>query len=365
MTATSRAFGSIRLWVLAFAGVILLLFAYYVAADRITPYTGNAYLQAFVVQVAPQVENPVVEVLVENGSQVKAGDALYRLDDRRYKQEVARLNATLVEAQATFEELKSQLDALKATVKERQANVTLAEKTYKRTAALVKQQATAQQRLDDATDKLHADTALLNNAKAEEARLEQQLGAVIDGEPAIVREVKAKLAEAQLMLSFTTVVAPVDGIVDNLQLRAGTYVKVGQPVMTLVDTTRWWVVANYQENALSVIQPGQPADLSFIMYPGEVFSGKVQSIGWGVGEGQGLASGELPVVENPKAWLNLSQRFQVRLTPDDLPPNALGTARPFRVGASVRAVIFTEQDSLFNPVARWLIRTASYLDYIY
>ena len=130
--------------------------------------------------------------------------------------------------------------------------------------------------------------------------------------------------------------------------------------MTLVDTTRWWVVANYQENALSVIRSGQTAELSFLMYPGEVFTGKVESIGWGVGQGQGEASGDLPLVENPKAWLNLSQRFQVRLQPGDLGPE-----RPLRVGATARVVIFTDADSFFNPIARWLMRIASNLDFIY
>ena len=351
---------SMRFWVLAIAGLVVLLLVYYVIADRKTPYTSNAYLQAFVVQIAPQVSNPVVEVLVENGSQVQAGDALYRIDPRLYQSEVDRLRAALVEAQASFEQLQSQLTALKAIVKERQANVHLAQQTYERIAALAKQNATAQQRLDDATEKLHADTALLNNAKAEEARLERRLGAMIDGEPAMVREAKAQLAAAELKLSFTTVAAPVDGIVDNLQLRTGTYVKAGQAVMTLVDTTRWWVVANYRENALSVIRPEQPAELSFMMYPGVVFSAQVESIGWGVGQGQGEASGDLPLVENPKAWLNVSQRFQVRLKPGNLGPD-----RPLRVGATARVVIFTEPESLFDPIARWLMRFASYLDYIY
>ncbi|MEM7227117.1 MAG: HlyD family secretion protein [Pseudomonadota bacterium] len=360
MAKLSEAFSSIRFWVLATVGVIVLLLVYYVAADRYTPYTSDAYVQAFVIQIAPQINGPVTKVYVENGSQVEKGDPLYTIDPRPFRHEVDRLRALLVQAEAEIRQIESSLEAQKQIIEERKANVHLSQRTFDRIEKLAADSFAAQQRLDEATDDLRSNTALLSEAKAEQLRLEQRLDAMIDDDHAEVKQVKAKLANAELALGWTTVAAPVDGIVDNVQLRVGTYVNVGEAVLSFVDTTRWWIVANFQENALSVIRPDQRVGLSYFMYPGESFSGTVESIGWGVGQGQGLASGVLPVIENPTAWISLSQRFQVRIEPGQMPAD-----RPLRVGASVRAVVYTQERGLMNGIADGLMWIAGKLDYIY
>ena len=360
MAVLKDSFAPIRFWVLALVGLIVVLLVYYVAADRVTPYTSDAYVQAFVIQIAPQVKGRVVKVYVENGSQVTQGDPLYQIDPRPFRHEVDRLRALLVQTEALIKQLESSLDAQKQIIKERQANLHLAQRTFERINILAQDNFAAQQRVDEVTDDLRSKTALLGEAKAERERLERQLDAMIDGDHAEVRQVKAELANAELLLSETTVYAPVDGIVDNVQLRVGTYIHVGEAVLSFVDTTRWWIVANYQENALSVIRPGQRVALSYFMYPGEIFSGQVESVGWGVGQGQGLATGVLPVIENPAAWIALSQRFQVRIK-----PGALGSERPFRVGASVRVVVYTEDSGLMNGIADVLMWIGSKQDFIY
>ena len=96
------------------------------------------------------------------------------------------------------------------------------------------------------------------------------------------------------------------------------------------------------------------------MYPGEVFSGKVLGTDWGVRLGQGLPSGTLPEVHNPKEWVKPAQRFPVRL---DL--RCCEADYPRRVGASVTVVIFTEQCRLFNGLSRVWLRIGSYLNYLY
>lgn len=360
MAALRNRLSSIRFWVLATIGVIILLLIYYVAADRVTPYTDDAYVQAYVVQIAPQVKGPVVKVYVENGSRVKQGDPLYQIDPRPYQYEVDRLRALLVQTEAEIRQIESSLDGQKEIIKEHQANVHLSQKTYDRINKLAHESFAAQQKLDDATEKLRSNTALLKEAEAVRIRLERRLDAMIGDDHAEVKQVKANLANAELMLSETTVYAPVDGIVDNVQLRVGTYIDVGQAVMSFVDTTHWWVIANYQENALSVIRTGQRAVVSYAMYPGELYSGEVESVGWGVGQGQGIATGILPVIENPSAWIPLAQRFQVRINPEEMPAD-----RPLRVGASVRTVVYTAEGGLMNGLAYVLMWIAGKLDFIY
>ena len=114
---------------------------------------------------------------------------------------------------------------------------------------------------------------------------------MIGSEHALVAEVKAQLADARLNLEWTRIYAPANGYVTNVQLRDGSYAYAGKPVLTFIDAEQWWVVANYRENCLERIRAGQPVGLTFNTYPGRVFSGTVQSVGWGVDEGQGVPSG--------------------------------------------------------------------------
>lgn len=290
MAALRRGVTTIRFWVsLAFL-LILVLVAYYVASDRVTPMTRDAYVQAFVIPVAPLVAGEVTNVFVKNGSVVKKGDPLFRIDPRRFQFDVDRL-------QARLDQLQLELG-----------------------------------QPDDAPDNQHAG----------------------------IRQIRAELAKANLNLTNTTVLASEDGIVDNMQLHAGAYAQLGEAVMTLVDSSRWWIVANYEENALSVIQEGQAVEFGLYMFPGRLFAGRVESIGWGVERGQGFATGNLPRIDNPSRWISFSQRFQVRIAPSG--PIA---SQPLRVGATARVVVFTEDGGLMNALARLLMRLSATTDYLY
>lgn len=290
MAAKRRGVMSIRFWVVLGIGLIALLTAYYIASDRITPMTRDAYVQAFVIPVAPLVSGEVSEVLVENGRKVKKGDPLFRIESSGFQLEVDRLQAKLDQIQSEFEEQPGRLS-------ERQA---------------------------------------------------------------AVRQAEAELALAQLRLDQTTVIAAEDGIVDNMQLPAGAYATAGQPAMTLVDANRWWIVANYEENALSVIEVGQTVEYGLYMFPGQVFEGEVQSIGWGVERGQGFASGSLPQIDNPAEWVSLSQRFQVRIAPTG--PQA---EEPMRIGATARVVVYTQNGGFMNMIAGMLMHGSAWTDYLY
>ncbi|MCP4319077.1 MAG: HlyD family secretion protein [Hyphomicrobiales bacterium] len=181
-----------------------------------------------------------------------------------------------------------------------------------------------------------------------------------DNQHAGIRQIKAELAKASLSLMQTTVLASQDGVVDNMQLHAGAYAAVGKAVMTLVDASRWWIVANYEENALSVIREGQDVKFGLYMFPGQVFAGHVESIGWGVERGQGFATGNLPQIDNPSEWISFSQRFQVRVSPSG--PIA---QQPLRVGATARVVVFSGDGGLMNGLAKLLMRLSATTDYIY
>jgi multidrug resistance efflux pump len=181
---------------------------------------------------------------------------------------------------------------------------------------------------------------------------------MLGDEHAVVAESKAQLSTARLNLEWTKVYAPVTGYITNLQLQPGSYVRPGVPALTCIDAERWWVVANFRENNLEYIRPGQPATIAFKSYPGRIFPAVVQSVGWGVAQGQGVPSGELPGIRNPPEWVPAPQRFQVRVVLAD--PVEL----PFRVGATGAVTVYATDEPVLSGLAdiwQWL---AAYLNYL-
>src|SRR5262249_8106880 len=155
--------------------------------------------------------------------------------------------------------------------------------------------------------------ATAQRAAEEIDRAREALAARLGGEHALVAQVKAELASALLDLSFTKVHAPCDGIVSDLQLRLGAYVRAGEPALTVIAASHWVVVANFTENSLLRMQAGQPALVALRSSPGELFTARVETLGRGVAEGQGSPSGRLPAIKPRTSWVQPAQRFQVRL----------------------------------------------------
>jgi len=276
-----------KFWIILIVSLIILLIFYYALLDRYTPYTDDAYIQTYVVQVAQRKYNDLVP---------------------------------------------------------------LAEKNY-----------IAQLELDSALDQLRSQEATLGQAKAELDSSRQALEYTIEGEFAIIREIESQIAYAEYNLAQTTVYAPSDGYISNLQLVNGAYVDVGDAVLTFVDDESWWIVANFRENSIGRIREGQSAEISIAMYPGKIFTAEVENADWGVRAGQGIPSGDLPDVENPENWFNLSQRFPVRLKIANLDEEQY----PLRVGASVSVSVFTDGGFLLNGLAGFWLRIGSIVNYVY
>jgi multidrug resistance efflux pump len=350
---------SVRFWVLFLLALIAVLVAYYAFSDRYTPFTTDAYVQAYVVQVAARVEGQVVRVYVDENQTVRKGELLFEIDPRPFEHKLAQLEAKLAFTTQQVEQMQSELQLSKAEEARSAAEESYAEAVFKQEAEIYKQDATTNRRYIDAVQKYKAAQALRDKTRAAARKAEQALAARVGSEHALVAEVRAQIAEAKLDLEWTKVYAPCNGYVTNLQLREGAYAHVGKPVLTCIDTDRWWVVANYRENSLENIRPGQPVGLTLNSYPGRVFAGTVQSVGWGVSEGQGVPSGELPAVRNPKEWIRVAQRFQVRVAPE-LPPE-----HPLRVGATATVTVYTGEDGRLVPVARAWQQLVAWFDYLY
>lgn len=350
-----RLVRSIRAWVAFIVLLILALATYYILSDLYTPFTTDAYVQAYVVQVAPRVEGQVVSVRVQENQAVNKGDLLFQIDPRPYEHQVELLTAKRVEAVQQVAQMESELAAAKADDDRLVAEEAYAKVVHDQENEIYKKDATTDRSYVAAVQKHKAAEAARQQGEAQTRKIEQALAARIGEVHALVAEVEAQLAQAMLNLEWTRVYSPANGYVTNVQLRDGAYVHVGTPVITCVDGDQWWVVANFRENALSRLRAGQPARVAFRSLPASVFPAKVVSVGWGVSQGQGVPSGQLPDVRVPESWVPPAQRFQVRLELEE--PDSV----PMRVGMTGSVAVYTEPRGLLNYVTGLWHRVIAWL----
>ncbi len=358
LAGVSRVLLSARTLVLGVLLIIAILIAYYVLADRYTPFTTDGYVQAYVIQVAPRIEGQVVRVHVLENQPVRKGDLLFEIDPRPFEHRVALLEAKLVEAVQQVAQLESELTASQAEDARIVAQEAYARAVHQQETEIFQQLATTERRYLDALRGYEAAKADRQRSQAITRKAKQALAARIGGEHAILAEIRAQLADANLNLTWTQVYAPASGYVTNVQLREGSYVHIGTPVLTCIDGERWWVVANYRENSLEYLQPGQRVQLSFNTYPGRIFPGSVNVVGWGVYQGQAAPSGNLPAVNEPQNWFRLAQRFPVWITAQ------MPEGFPLRIGATASVAVYTREGYWLNRVTEAWHKVVAAFDYL-
>jgi multidrug efflux system membrane fusion protein len=297
------------------------------------PSTDNAYVDADVVQIVAQVSGPLVNLAVLDNQAGQAGDLLFEIDPRPFEIAVKSAKAQL---DKTGQNVSAQADAVasaEAQLQRAKAALRLAQVQFRRVAPLADQGAVPYQDRDKAQAQLDGAISGLRNAQAQLTKARHELGEM-GASNADTRMALAQLENAQLELSYCRVTAPVNGYVTNLALSPGSYANAGSPILSLVDTDSWRVVAYLKETQLRHIQPGQPATVHLPAYPGVRFEGSVQGIGWGIQQEEGTTGSEgLPSVSPTVDWVRMAQRFPVRITLVDRDP-----AHPLRkeMRASVR-----------------------------
>lgn len=351
---------SVRTWILLVIAIIVAVIVYYAVLDRYTPMTADGYVQAYVTQVAPRVGGRVTAVHVHDNEAVEAGTRLFEIDERPYAYAVERLGAELVLAHKDVALLKSDLDEANDLIAQAQADLTYAQKELKRFSESAERGASPMIQLDQATDQLSTKQAQLRQVQAQRTQAEANLAATVGDDNALVAKTQAMLRKARYDLEQTKIIAPADGYVTNLQLTVGSYVDAGTPVMTFVDRQDWWIVGNFRENSLPLMKPGQRARITTALYPGRIFDAVVESIGWGVEEGQGVPSGYLPDVKGPTDWVKMAQRFPVRLR---LQPPQPGI--DMRVGGSITVAVYCTDNLVLNALADLWLTIASILNFVY
>ena len=346
-------------WIIAIAFVVAFVILYYGLLDRYTPITSDCYVQAYVTRIAPQVAGKVTVVHVQDNQVVKAGQVLFELDARPYSYAVDQLEAELALAKKEVALMKQDLEVANQTIAQAKTDLDLMRKEYNEYSAAAEHAAMARLEVYQARARLREQEATLQQTQEKRAKAELDLAAKVGDRNALVAKAQANLDEAKYQLEQTKIVAPTDGYVTNLQLSVGTYIDAGTPVMSVVDSGNWWIVGNFSENSLALLRPGLPARAAFGLVPGRIFEAEVESVGWGVGQGQGVPSGDLPDVTGPSDWVKSTQRFPVRFQLED--PESIGE---LRVGGTVTVLVLPTGNLPLNALGWLWLKIASLLNFL-
>lgn len=351
----------VRKIVLITLGLLLAVYVYNVVADRITPYTSQATVDTFLVQIAPQVTGQVQSVGVSDNRPVKRGQLLFRIDRRPFEIALRSAEASLASAIQAAGVSSVEIDVAQAQLRRQRVDLAASRQLGKIVTDLVDQGALAQTNAIRARADVAKTEADVSRSAAEVERARRRLGEAGQGNPA-VQQALAAVEQAQLDLSNTAVVAPADGVVTNLRLAPGQFLNRGQPVLSFMQGGPRWISAAMRENQLGNVAPGDRALIVLDHSPGRVFEGRVESIGWGVTQGGEAPTGQLPDVQPAAGWLREPQRFPVRIR---MTPANDGEALAFgRSGAQANVMVLTQERSLFNPLGRLWMRLVSWFSYL-
>ncbi|HKS12253.1 MAG TPA: HlyD family secretion protein [Pseudomonas sp.] len=310
--------------------------------------TNDAYVIADYTVVAPKVAGFIKDVLVQDNQQVKARQLLALIDERDYQAALDAAQAQLLVAKAQSDDARATLDRqgsmiaqAQAAVSAAQAEMAFANQETARYSRLAEQGAGTVQNAQQARSRVDQAKARLANAQAALLAARKQvdiLNAQVASADGQLKRAEAGVERANLDLSYTRIVAPVDGMVGERALRVGAYVNPGARLLSVVPLNQAYVVGNFQETQLTHVQPGQPVNISVDTFSGEILRGHVESIA----PATGVTFAAVKPDNATGNFTKVVQRIPVKIVFDAGQP----LLDRLRVGMSVEATIDTHGDTL-------------------
>jgi membrane fusion protein (multidrug efflux system) len=320
--------------------------AYWALVLRHQESTDNAYVQAPMVQITPQVAGTVLAVLVDDTDVVKVGQPLVRLDPADARLTLERAESQLAQTVREVRTLYANNGTLDATIKLREAEVARMQSEVARAnddvlrrKPLTATGAVAGEEMHHAEATLAAANSALAGARSALAAAQEQAasnralteGISVDKHPNVERAAAA-VREAWLNVQRNELPAPVAGQVARRTVQVGQRITPGTPLMSVIPLDQVWVEANFKEVQLRDMRIGQPVKLKADLYGSRVeYDGHIV----GVGAGTGAAFAMLPAQNATGNWIKVVQRVPVRI---ELDAQQLA-AHPLRVGLSMEASV--------------------------
>lgn len=281
--------------------------------------TDNAYVRGDVTSLAPKVAGYVTAVEVRDNQTVRAGDILFRIDDRDYRARLAQAEANVEAARARLANSDAEIRLQHSLVRQAQAqrravlaDAHLARLTHDRRRGLVDAGAVSQALVDESdAGRLRTEAGASASAATVEAQ-QQRIGVLATQRQAAVAalaQAEAARELARLDLDHTVVRAPISGVVGNRQVRVGRLVAAGAPLLDIVPVADLYVVANFKETELARIRPGQAVRVRVDGYPDVVVDGIVDSFA----PGSGSAFALIPADNATGNFVRVVQRVPIRI----------------------------------------------------
>lgn len=285
---------------------------FYLTGGRIVS-TENAYIKAEKIAVSTDINGRVTTVAVKDNQRVKLGELLFEIDQEPFV--IARDKAV-----ANAARVAAEIEALRADYRQKLAEITLArgdlnyyEREFNRRKKLQDRGHVSISKLDEARRDMEAARQRIAAIQQEIARVRASLGGNPNSNTTDhprYREAMAARDEAELDLRRTKIFAPTSGIVTNIELQPGEYVRAGTPIFSLVGNEAIWVQANLKETDLTYVQIGQTAQVRVDAYPNQTWTATVASIS----PATGAEFAVLPPQNTSGNWVKVVQRIPVQLS---------------------------------------------------
>ena len=336
-----------------FAAFFVVLVLWIIFRPRADVWTDDAYVTAHIALIAPRISGQVASVEVDDNQQVKAGQVLVTLDPRDYETAVAAAQAAVERDKAEYADASATLARQPPIIEEQEGNaaaararLAFAEHDARRFgnlaqtgAGTIQQQQQADTNLQESRAQLQSATASLEAAKKQldVIRAQQQ-----SAKAAIMVD-EARLAQAKLNLSYTRILAPVDGMVGQRAVQVGNVIAPGATLMAVVPLDQAFILANYLEVDLLHVRAGQKVTIRLDAYRIDL-QGTVDSIA--PASGASFA----PIQPNNATgnFTKIVQRLPVKITVDPNQP----LVKLLRVGFSVETTIHTGLEDVVNEQRR-------------
>jgi multidrug resistance efflux pump len=343
--------------------LILASLAWYFVSDRLTPYTSQARVQAFVVPVAAEVSGTVLKVYVRNNDEVQPGQRLFDIDPAPYRIALQRSRSDYESVQRSVNASRLGVDAARAGLRSAQAERVNAEQDSRRLEQIFEEDpgAISIRRVQSAQAARIKAQSQEKAAEAELRRAQEAAGESGENNAQLV-SARSAIEKAELDARRTQVIAPGRGMVTDLRTDIGQFAQAGAPVLTLIAVHDLWISADMTENNLGNINPGDEVAIVLDVFPGKVWKGRVRSVGSGVGAGGEAKPGTLPTIENNRDWLRRAQRFPVAVEFD---PSERQQLRGVRIGGQAEVLVYTGDHGVMNWLGTVFIKLMSYLSYVY
>ncbi len=313
------------------------------SAGRFIETTDDAYIGGDVTVIGPKVAGYIEQVLVSDNQRVQAGDLLIRLDSRDYRANldkaegaVAGQEALLANLDATEQLQHAVIGQARAGIDATGAEMSRSREDNARYKRLVGSSAVSVESAQRADATFKTAQALNARAEAELLASQRQLQVIATQKlqaRAALMQARAERDLARLNLAYTELRAPVDGVIGNRRARPGAYAQAGSQLLSLVPASGLWVDANFKEDQLEHMLPGQRVVIRADVLPGREFHGHLDSLA----PATGAQFSVLPPENATGNFTKIVQRVPVRVILDPA-DGVLGQLRP---GLSVNAAVNT------------------------